>query len=187
MPAEHSVVKMDSYLVSHRTNDDPQGTSHESKLFEQLNKLRGSDTVIVGIGHLLKGDDGAGPLVCQQLRRTKVCAELIDAGCVPENYIQPIIKKAPQNLLIIDAIDFGASAGTVNIFKPEQLSSLVISTHALSPHLFVDMICRTMKVDVYFVGIQPAQMQLGQSVSAQVSKAVRWLVRTLTEIFPPGK
>ncbi|GAH55213.1 unnamed protein product, partial [marine sediment metagenome] len=129
----------------------------------------------------------AGPLVCQQLRRAKVCAGLIDAGTVPENYIQPIIKKAPQNLLIIDAIDFGASSGTISIFKPEQLNSSVFSTHALSPRLFVDMVCQNIKVDVYFVGIQPAQTQIGQSVSAEVNQVIQWLTHTLTEIFTPEK
>jgi hydrogenase 3 maturation protease len=159
---------------------------YNKELSEQLNKLRNSSTVIVGIGNTLKGDDGAGPLVCEQLSG-KVCAELIDTGTVPENYIQTIIKKAPQNLLIIDAIDFGASAGTINIFKPEQLNSLVLSTHTLSPRLFVDMVCREIKVDVYFVGIQPAQIQLGQPQSAQVSQAIQWLVGVLTEIFPLRK
>jgi len=159
---------------------------YNKELSEQLNKLRDSSTVIVGIGNTLKGDDGAGPLVCEQLSG-KVCAELIDAGTVPENYIQTIIKKAPQNLLIIDAIDFGASAGTINIFKPEQLNSLVLSTHTLSPRLFVDMVCHEIKVDVYFVGIQPAQIQLGQPQSAQASQAIQWLVGVLTEIFPLRK
>lgn len=158
----------------------------DQQLFEKLNQLRDSATVIIGIGNTLKGDDGAGPLVCEQLSG-KVCAELIDTGTVPENYIQTIIKKAPQNLLIIDAIDFGASAGTINIFKPEQLNSLVLSTHTLSPRLFVDMVCREIKVDVYFVGIQPAQIQLGQPQSAQVSQAIQWLVGALTEIFPLRK
>jgi len=161
------------------------GTSEQ--LFEQLNKLHGSKTVIVGIGNILKGDDGVGPLVCQQLQHAKVCAELIDAGTVPENYIQPIIKKAPQNLIIIDAIDFGASPGTISIFKPEQLNSSVFSTHALSPRLFVDVIHQEIDVDVYIVGIQPAQIQLGQSVSAPVSKAVQSLIDSLTKIFPPVK
>ena len=154
----------------------------DKQLFEQLKKLHGSKTLIVGIGNILKGDDGAGPIVCQQLTG-KVCADLIDAGTVPENYIQPIIKKAPQNLLIIDAVDFGASAGTINIFKPEQLNSSVFSTHTLSPHLFVDTIRQSIKVDVYFVGIQPAQIGLGQSISPHVNQAVQWLIRTLTEIF----
>ncbi len=156
------------------------------QLFEQLNKLRGSKTIVLGIGNTLKGDDGAGPLVCQQLTG-KTSAELIDTGTVPENYIQPIIKKGPQSLLIIDAIDFGASPGSINIFKPEQLNSSVFSTHTLSPRLFVDMITQAIDVDVYFIGIQPAQTQLGQSVSAQVNQAIQSLTQTLVEIFPPGR
>lgn len=156
------------------------------ELSEQLNKLRNSSTVIVGIGNTLKGDDGAGPLVCEQLRG-KVCAEVIDAGTVPENYIQKIMKKAPQNLLIIDAINFGAPVGTIKIFKTERLNSSAFSTHTLSPRLFVEMICQEIKVDVYFVGIQPAQMQLGQPQSEQVNESIQWLAGTLAEIFPLRK
>lgn len=158
----------------------------DEKLFEQLNKLRNSNTVIVGIGNTLKGDDGAGPIVCQQLAG-KISAELIDVGTVPENYIQPIIKKAPQNLLIIDATDFGAPAGTIKLFKPEQLNEFTFSTHTLSPRLFVDMICKSINVDVHFIGIQPAQTKLGQSLSEEVNKAVNVLINTLTDIFPAGK
>ena len=155
------------------------------QVFEQLNKLRGSKTIIVGIGNTLKGDDGAGPFICEQLRKAGVNAEVIDAGTVPENYIQPIVKNAPQNLLVIDAIDFGVSPGEIGIFRPEQLSSLVISTHILSPRHFVDMIRQDLDADVYFVGIQPAQTRIGESVSAEVADAIQWLVGTLAEIFPP--
>jgi len=155
----------------------------DRQLLIQLRKFRGSKTLIVGIGNTLKGDDGAGPLVCQRLSG-KVCAEIIDAGTVPENYIQPIVEKAPQNLLIIDAMDFGASAGTINIFKPEQLSSVVTSTHTLSPRLFTQVVCQNIEVNVYFVGIQPAQIGLGQSVSEPVSRAIQQLAQTLAKTFP---
>ena len=161
--------------------------STEQSLLRQLNGLRNSETVIVGIGNILKGDDGAGPLVCEQLKRSNICAEVIDVGTVPENYIQQIIKKAPQNLLVVDAIDFGAPPGTIRMFEPEQLSSHVISTHSLSPRLFVDTVCRDISIDVYFIGIQPAQIQLGQSLSQQVSPAIKRLSQILADIFPPGK
>jgi hydrogenase 3 maturation protease len=141
--------------------------------------------VIVGIGNTLKGDDAAGLLVCEQLQKAKVSAHIIDAGTVPENYIQSIIKKAPQNLLLIDAIDFGNEAGTIGVFKAEQLSSLVISTHTLSPRIFIDMIRQSIELNVYCVGIQPAQTQLGRSVSEQVDHAIQKLCRILTQIFPP--
>jgi len=152
------------------------------ELFEKLDVLRGKKTVIVCMGNILKGDDGAGPLVFQQLKG-KVRADLIDAGTVPENYIQMIIKKSPQNLIIIDAVDFAAPAGTINIFRPEQLANLVVSTHTLSPRLFIDCVCRSIKVDVYFIGIQPAQTQFNAPVSSEVQKAVQRLVNILTAIF----
>jgi hydrogenase 3 maturation protease len=158
----------------------------EEEPLRQLNKLRGSKTVILGIGNVLKGDDGAGPLLCQKLLKAGISAEVIDAGTVPENYIQSIIKKAPQSLLIVDAIDFAASPGSVRIFEPEKLSSLVISTHTLSPRLPVDMICKSIEVDVHFVGIQPAQTQLGQPITPQVNQALQKLTDVLTEVFPPG-
>lgn len=159
----------------------------DQSLFEQLYKLRDSSTVILGIGNILKGDDRAGPLVCERLIEAKISAGLIDAGTVPENYIQRIIKKAPRTLLVIDAIDFGAEAGTIRVFEPQQLNSHVISTHTLSPRLFVDIIRRSIQVDVYFVGIQPAQTQLGQSVSADVSRAIEKLSDIIVDIFPPAK
>lgn len=159
----------------------------DEELLGQLSKLRGSRTVIVGIGNALKGDDAVGPLVCEQLRRMGIGAELIDAGPVPENYIQPIIKKTPQNLLVIDAMDFGAAPGTVRLFRPEQLSTSIWSTHTLSPRIFADMVCRSVQADVYFIGIQPARVQLGEPISEQVSCAIQKLSRLLAEVFPPAR
>ena len=157
--------------------------NEDRRLFEQLEGLGGSRTVIVGIGNTLKGDDAVGPLVCEGLAG-KVCAEVIDAGAVPENYIQPIIRKNPQTLLIIDAIDFGVAAGTINVFRPDQLGSAAISTHTLSPRLFVDMIKRDIEVDVYFIGIQPAQTELGLALSSPVEQALQQVIHTLAEVFP---
>jgi hydrogenase 3 maturation protease len=159
--------------------------STEQQLIEQLKNLSDSSTVIIAIGNVLKGDDGAGPLICEQLAKKKISAKLIDAGTVPENYIQKIIKMTPANLLVIDAIDFGATPGTIQIFEPEQINSLVISTHTLSPRLFVDMIRQNITLDVHFIGIQPAQIELGQSISEQVRRAIQQICNILIEVFPP--
>jgi hydrogenase 3 maturation protease len=156
----------------------------EQEFVEHLKKLCGSRTLILGIGNTLKGDDGAGPLVCEQIGRMGVSVELIDAGTVPENYIQPIIKKAPENLLIVDAVDFGAPPGAIRVFRPEQLGAHAFSTHTLSPHLFVEMVRRGAQVQVHFIGIQPARTEFGCTVCSQVAEAIQQLCRTLAEIFP---
>lgn len=157
----------------------------ETPLSEKLNELKDSKTVIVGIGNTLKADDAAGPLVCQKLLQNRISADVIDAAAVPENYIQQIIKKSPQKLLIVDAIDFKAAPGTIKIFKPEQLSNAAFSTHTLSPHLFIDMICKEIKTDVFVIGIQPAKIKLGEPVSEKVDEAIEKLVSTLVKVFPP--
>ncbi len=159
----------------------------DEQLFGQIKKFEGSKTLIVGIGNTLKGDDGAGPAVCRELRREKTSIEVIDAAAVPENYIQSIIKKTPQSLLIIDAADFDAAPGTISIFEPQQLNSIVISTHTLSPRLFIDMVRQAIDVDVCFIGIQPAQTDLGQPLSPPVAEAVRRLSRIVAAVFPPEK
>lgn len=47
------------------------------------------------------------------------------------------------------------------------------------------MIRQSIELEVYCVGIQPAQTQLGCPVSEQVESAIQKLCLTLTEIFPP--
>ena len=158
----------------------------EEQLFDQLNSLCNSKILILTIGNILKGDDAVGPLLYEQLKG-KISTEIIDAGTVPENYIQTIIKKTPEILLVIDAIDFAAPVGTIHMFKPCQLSSLIISTHSLSPRIFVDMITNEIDIQVYFLGIQPLQTQMGNPLSTAVDKAAKQLISILTKVFGPGE
>jgi hydrogenase 3 maturation protease len=152
----------------------------DDEICEQLKKIRGRSILVIGIGNTLKGDDGAGCIVCQQLKDT-FSERVIDAGTVPENYIGPIIEKRPEVLVVVDAIDFGGSAGQIKIFKPEELSSVAISTHTLSPRLFVDVVCESIPTAVWFVGIQPGQTALGEGLSAEVEKAVGVVAEILAE------
>jgi len=154
----------------------------ERQVFQKLSHLVNQRTVIVTIGNTLKGDDGAGPSVFEKLKG-KVSVELVDTGTVPENYIGVIIQKEPKNLIVIDAMEFDSSPGDIRIFEAEQVNNVVLSTHSLSPHLFVEMIRAELEVDVYFIGIQPAQTKMGQPLSAPVSEAVDRLAKMLIEVF----
>ena len=155
------------------------------EIIDFLKPFRNSPTVIMGIGNILKGDDAAGPLVCEGLKNENISAYVIDAATVPENYIQTIIKKAPHNLIVIDAISFDAVPGTIKVFQTEQLDSMIISTHTLSPRIFIDMIKQSIELNVMFIGIQPEQIQLGSPVSKQVSRAIEELSQILSKSFPP--
>lgn len=159
----------------------------DRELIDFLKSFRDSSTVIMGIGNTLKGDDAAGPLVCERLKNQNISADVIDAATVPENYIQIIIKKSPRNLIVIDAVSFDAAPGAIKVFRTEQLDSMIISTHTLSPRIFIDMIRQSIALEVIFIGIRPGQTQLGSPVSTQVSRAIDELAGVLLKTFPPKK
>jgi len=148
-----------------------------------LSSLRGSKTVVLGVGNTLKADDGVGPLVCQHLA-DRTSATIIDAGTVPENHIQPIVRAQPQTLLIVDAIDFDAQPGDIRVLKSQEIGAFAFSTHAMSLHLFVDALGRRANVDVYLLGVQPGCTELAQPVTEPVQRAIDIVVRTITEVFP---
>lgn len=153
------------------------------ELLDRLHPLCGSRTVILGVGNLLKGDDGTGPLVCEALQGT-VSATVIDAGTVPENYIRPVINARPQYLLVVDAVDFGGTPGAIGVFTVDQTNDTAFSTHALSLRLFVDVLRTDIEVDVLLLGIQPICTQLGRPVSAPVQESIREVTDVLSAIFP---
>ena len=159
-----------------------RSTQSLRNLLVQLGKLNPAETVIVGIGNALKGDDGAGPRICQILK-DKIDAEVIDAGSTPENYIAKIVQMSPKKLLLIDAIDFCAPPGTTRIFSAKDLQQFTLSTHCLSMHLFVQAITSEIDTEVFFIGIQPAHLHLGRDLSKQVAGAVVTLANEIKRNF----
>jgi hydrogenase 3 maturation protease len=157
--------------------------SLDRQLAECLRPLRGSRTVILGIGNTLKGDDAVGPLVCARLA-SHVSATVIDAGTVPENFLRPILDARPENLLIVDAIDFAGEPGQMRVLRADEMSAFAFSTHALSPHLFLDLLHQEIDVKVYAVGIQPSHTELGEPVAAPVRESTERLADVLIETFP---
>lgn len=155
----------------------------DRQLLAYLNTLKRSKTLILGIGNVLKGDDGAGPLVCQKLVQAGVPVEVIDAGTVPENYIEQIIRRSPDNLVIIDAVDFGDSPGEARLFETEQVTSVAFSTHSLSLRLFLDLIAQRITVKSCLIGIQASQTRLNSPISPVVADSAEALSRVLSRVF----
>jgi len=156
----------------------------DPQLLESLTPWRGSRVVILGIGNTLKGDDAAGPLVCERLSG-RVPATVIDAGTVPENYIGPVLQAAPDVLLLVDGVDFGGRPGQIRVCAPEEIRGFAFSTHALALHLLIDLIRRETMLRVCLIGIQVCSTQLGECPSPAMRKAVKTLVDTLAQFFRP--
>lgn len=81
-------------------------------------------TRIIGIGNPLMGDDGAGIRAVELLRHESLPpgVELVDGGCGGLSLL-PLIESC-QRLIIIDAADFGATAGSIKTLGNSQLNQL---------------------------------------------------------------
>lgn len=139
--------------------------------------------MIVGIGQVLRGDDGVGPVICSRLRG-RIGADLIDAGPAPENFIGTIARLEPDNLLVVDAVESGGSPGSIVVLRPYGLKTNSISTHSACLDLFLSLIARHVRGRILLIGIQPQQLGIGQPMSDAVRNAVEKLVEVLTTLLP---
>ena len=143
------------------------------------NIFRGK-TVIVGIGNILKGDDGAGPLLVESIRK-KINALCIDAGTAPENYLGKITKEKPDTVLFVDAADIGGEPGEYCILKKEEILKTGFTTHDLSPRMLIEYLGAETSAEVYLLGIQPSRIGLGDEVSDEVKNTILELTELIKE------
>ena len=158
--------------------NDPQRAVVEIK-----NKLVGK-VLILGVGNVLKQDDGIGPHFVRKLETRNPCPsgrraksesniELLDCGVAPENYTGKIKQIKPDTLIIVDAIDFGEKPGNIRVFLAEEISVQSLSTHNVSLKTFVGFLKQDLPdLNVLVVGIQPKVANLGEGLSPEVEKAV---------------
>lgn len=150
----------------------------EVSFSSQLKRLLEGRVCVLGVGNRYRRDDGAGSLVAEQLDgRTN--ARAIDAGAVPENYLEQVTRSNPDTVLILDAMDFGGAPGDLRIFDPEVVGSSGLSTHGLSLQITADYLKARTQARLVLLAIQPADIGLGTELSEEVSLAVHLLKETL--------
>ena len=72
-------------------------------MFDELKRrLEGKRGVLLAIGNPLRGDDAVGPCLAARLQG-KVAATIVDAGDVPENYVDVVAAARPQVIVLVDA------------------------------------------------------------------------------------
>ena len=135
---------------------------------------------IIGIGNIMRGDDGCGPKLIESLNKRKAKAHLFDCGTVPENYIFPILSTSCDTIILVDAADFGAKPGSMKALALNEISGSGISTHNSSIRLFTDLLMTGKdNLNIFAVSIQPKKIAFGDSLSDEV----RLGIDALTDVF----
>jgi len=156
--------------------------SNASEIAAVLKSRLGRVVVIVGIGNLLRSDDGAGPRFITMLTERfsrgiepNRCVHLINCGEAPENYIGQIARLRPQTVIIVDTADLGLPPGRMRIVEADELVQQNPSTHAISPVLFMRQLKDGTGADVFMLGVQPAVTGFGEGLSPRVEFALTGL------------
>jgi hydrogenase 3 maturation protease len=135
--------------------------------------LRGK-TVIVGIGNSLRGDDGFGPALIEQIQG-KVGCICIDAGSAPEKFLGVIVKEEPDTILFVDAADLDLEPGQYRILEPVDIVKCGLTTHDMSSRMLIEFLENQTKANILMLGVQPQHLSLGEAMS-------QCLTETLDEI-----
>lgn len=145
------------------------------------NRLKGIVTII-GVGNIMRGDDGCGPKLIENLKNKNPRANLFDCGTVPENYIFPILTTSCDTVILVDAADFGANAGSIKVFSLNEVSGAGLSTHNFSLRLFTDLLTTGKdNLNIFVVSIQPKTIAFGDSLSSDVKSGIDALADIFVE------
>lgn len=139
--------------------------------FSNLKSILKGKVVIVGIGNILRADDGFGPALISRLQG-KLKAICIDAQTAPENYTRKIVQENPDTVLIVDALDLGKKPGAYAILKKEKILQSGFTTHDISPNMFIEYLEKNTAANIYMLGVQPKSVSFGEEMSDEVKDAL---------------
>lgn len=121
--------------------------------------------LFVGIGNLLKKDDGAGVYISSGITR-KVNREVLSVEVSLENYIGKINSIDPDILVLIDCVEMGSAPGTFKLMSVSKIEDSTFNTHNIS----LRRISEFFTMPVYLLGIQPERIDFGDNMSYLVKE-----------------
>jgi hydrogenase maturation protease HycI len=152
-------------------------------MFDDLSRrLRGKQTVILGIGNPLQGDDAIGPCLVDLLHG-RVEATLINAGEVPENYLNAIQAACPEVVLIIVALELGADPGYVAVMDADRLRAIENFTRNPGLAFLAVMIQDGTGAEVILLGVQPKATKFAAELTKSVSQTLHALEDLLVNVY----
>ncbi len=154
------------------------------------NRLEGAAKIaILGIGSLLRADDGAGMLVAENIEKHcgktngKPEIKVFFGETAPENLTGEIKKFEPTHLIIIDSGDAGKDPGVITVIKSKEEARVSFSTHQLPTGIMIDYLLKFIKCQVIVIVIQPKTLTFNHPPSKEVTGAVKALSATLNQLL----
>ncbi len=129
-------------------------------LTEQLSQCLKGRVCLMGLGNVDYGDDGFGVYLAEKLIAAGV-PDVVVAAATPERFIGSVTDGGFDNLVFLDAVEFGGLPGSVVLLNGEEMASRFpqVSTHKISLGLMAKWIEDNGKTKAYLLGIQPESLK----------------------------
>lgn len=132
--------------------------------------------LFVGVGNVLKSDDGVGVVISRQIiERPGILTLTVEVSI--ENYIGKINSLEPEVLVIIDCMDLGHNPGTYHLLSLDKVDDITFNTHNISLGRLGDFF----KAPTYVLGIQPQSLEFGDKLSPSVEYAAREIIQKINQ------
>ncbi|MBI9053797.1 MAG: hydrogenase maturation protease [Bacteroidales bacterium] len=132
--------------------------------------------LFVGIGNVLKSDDGIGVYISNKIKESISIQKLTVEASI-ENYIGKINSLNPDVLILVDCVAFGKKAGYYELLPAEKVKDFTLNTHNIS----LKRISELFKMPVYILGIQPKEIGFGEKISEAVINAAYKILEIINQ------
>jgi len=177
-----------------------------------MNTHKVPTTLIVGAGNPYRGDDGVGIAIIRKLQEMQRASKKNDGDVVPiissinhQNFVTELsrldlldigtdglslLDLLPNyhQVIIIDAVNMGATSGTVRLFTPQE-AKINITNDALSTHGFglaemlhlAEQLSLTSQTDIKIIGVQPKSVAFGAELSHEIQQVIPQIITIILE------
>jgi hydrogenase maturation protease len=143
-----------------------------SSLLQQTDKKK----LFVGIGNVLKRDDGIGVFISNKIKESTSIKKLTVEVSI-ENYIGKINSLNPDVLILIDCVDFSKTAGYYELLPAGKVKDFTFNTHNIS----LKKISELFKMPVFILGIQPQNIGFGEEISEIVLNTAEKIINIINQ------
>ena len=144
--------------------------------------------LIIGVGSILKGDDGIGPRVIDELEKVSLPDNItLERGDLSG---MDLIKFFPEfkRVIIVDAADMKESPGSIKVFTLSQIKKSTFSD-SFSTHGMALLETLTLsqelgiKSEITIVGMQPESASFNLKLSSLIESKIPAIIKRIREML----
>ena len=145
-------------------------------------------TLVIGIGSVLRGDDGIGARIVDELEKEDIPKSVtLERGDLSG---LDLLKYFPnfENVVVIDAADMKEKPGTIKVFKSKEIEKNAfqdsVSTHGMAlPETLVLAERLEIPSDITIVGVQPESIAFNLELTKTIQEKIPAILDTIKELL----